>query len=228
MGNTPSVQNLFKQPLLERDSKGNITQNITRPWLRWFQDVELKTRAVIDVLGQIDPGAIDFALPYLNKTLENIPDGVTRAAVSPTALTAGDVDLGKAGVVGELGSAKLVRNVTTNTTNNCVVDSLVGASSAVVRVYGPGGPGTTWNQFVGGVKSADFSAFVGSAPFSTQVFVYFDGANFQVTTNAFQTMPDGLIFCGTCRTVAPNGTGAIGGGGTPTGVGLTGGRSLIL
>jgi hypothetical protein len=92
--------------------------------------------------------------------------------VVQTALTANQPDLSKAGVVGQAPSSKIVKNVMNNYSNNATVDSIDNGVNATIRVYGPGGPGTTWHQFIGAAIGPENAAFSGTAAYDTDFNVY--------------------------------------------------------
>lgn len=140
-------------------------------------------------------------------------DGPTFGRIKNTALTANQVDLTKAGVLGPMGSAKLSQNVMFNYSNNATVDSIDNGTNATVRVYGPGGVGTTWHQFIGNQVSQEYPAFSGTTAYNQDTWVYFDGISFFITTTPSNTLTDGLRFCAKIHTVASGGGGGTGGGG---------------
>jgi hypothetical protein len=116
---------------------------------------------------------------------------------------------------GIIASVKLNRNVMNNYSNNATVDSIDGGSNATIRVYGPGGPGTTWHQNIGKTLSAELPAFQGGASYNTQYFVYYDGLAYHISSQALDTYPDGLYFAGSVLTVGSGGGGGATGGGGP-------------
>lgn len=175
-------------------------------------------------------------------SLDNVNDGVVHGRTLQTALTANQVDLSKVGVVGQVasgkianlavingkiadqavgstkiadqavGSPKIVQNVMYNYSNNATVDSIDNGVNATIRVYGPGGVGTTWHQFIGAVVGPEIPAFSGAFAYSTDFFVYYDGS-YHVTLVGSDTLPDGILFSGSLHTVAAGGAGGSGGGG---------------
>lgn len=183
-----------------------------------------RTEGLGTTVGNIDSGGIllapgaDFSRSYTNKHLDNIPDGATYGRTVNSALTANQVDLTKAGVIGPLGSAKINQNVMFNYTNNATVDSIDNGTNATVRVYGPSGVGTTWHQIIGSAIGPERPAFSGTTAYNQDTWVYYDGTAFHITTIPSQTLADGLLFCAKLHTVS-----AGGGGGTTGGGGSTGG-----
>lgn len=225
--------------------------NIARAWANYFQGLELKTQSALTLAGQIAAGTtiqgrtegIGVTLLNLNpdgtfRSLDDVHDGTSYQRPLATALTAGQVDLGKVGVVGQVatakianqavatskiadlavGSAKIVQNVMNNYSNNATVDSVDNGVNATIRVYGPGGPGTSWHQFIGAGVGPEIAAFSGAAAYSSDFNVYYDGA-YHVTANGADTLPDGILFSGSVHTVAAGGAGGTGGGGGATGGG---------
>ena len=127
---------LAQTPFLGADGRVN------REWLRHLRDTAQMTRQVLTLLGEIQtdvpvvgreeglgttlqnvdaagtilaPG-VDLARAYANKDQDHIPDGSEFGRVQNAALTANQVDLSKAGVIGPLGSHKVASNVTSNFT----------------------------------------------------------------------------------------------------------------
>lgn len=82
MGTQPKVlEGLYQTPLL--DERGLIS----RPWLRFFHDLDVKTRQSIDLGGVVTPKAADFSRAYTNKVLDNIPDSVNFQKTTPSQVT---------------------------------------------------------------------------------------------------------------------------------------------
>src|SRR5882724_711841 len=69
---------------------------------------------------------------------------------------------------GIVSSPKLKSNIAANFSNNATVDSIdAGSGIATIRVYGPGGVGTTWHQTIGSVTSPEIPALLGSFAYLT-------------------------------------------------------------
>lgn len=153
-----------------------------------------------------------------NANVSQIPTSAVSAG------TQNNVTLSSAALAGSLPSLKINRNVMNNFTNNATVDSIDNGTNATIRVYGPGGVGTTWHQQVSGLASQEFAAVSITAAYTTKFFVFFNPLTGVLTasTSGFAGLPDGLIYCGTVTTVASGGGGGIGGGGGTGGGG--GGR----
>jgi hypothetical protein len=236
-----AIEGLLRTPFQTKEGQ------ISYPWAKWFQEQELKTRQALTILGQIQASTkiqgrtegIGTTLTNLNpdgsvNSLDNVHDGTNYQRPLATALTAGQVDLGKAGVVGQVTSAKIgdkqvlsskiIQNVMGNYSNNATVDSIDNGVNATVRVYGPGGPGTSWHQFIGATIGPEIPAFSGTAAYGTDFNVYLDAANsYHITPNGSETLPDGIQFSGSLHTVSAGGGGGILGGGGPGGGGGGGG-----
>jgi hypothetical protein len=183
-------------------------------------------QSVAVIQGRTEP--VSATLQNLNangqlKTADNIAaDGSTFGRVSVAALTANQVDLTKAGVLGLLGSVKLNRNIMLNYSNNATVDSIDNGTNATIRVYGAGGVGTSWHQFIGSVIGPENPSFSGAFAYNTTYIVYYDGTTYFVvpTSTAFMALKDGILFAATLHTVsAGGGGGSSGGGGTGGGGG---------
>ena len=129
------------------------------------------------------------------------------------------------GVTGGLvGSGNLPTNVPLNSTNNATVDSVDGGLSATIRIYGPGGVGSSWMRFSGqGTETYPAGSITGLA-YSTAYYVIWNGSAYLAFTQMSQAMSDGYVFVGRPTTVASGGSGgSSGGGGTGGG---NGGRFL--
>jgi len=141
---------------------------------------------------------------------------------SPYVILGGSTPSGVAG--GLVGSSNLPANVPLNSTNNATVDSVDGGSSATIRIYGPGGVGSSWMRFSGqGTETYPAGSITGLA-YSTAYYVIWNGAAYLALTQMSQAMSDGYVFVGKPTTVASGGSGgSSGGGGTGGG---NGGRFL--
>jgi hypothetical protein len=113
-----------------------------------------------------------------------------------------------------------------NYSNNATVDSIDNGVNATIRVYGPGGPGTTWHQFIGAAIGPENAAFSGTAAYDTDFNVYLDASNvFHITAIGSETLPDSVQFSGALHTVQAGGAGGTGGGGGSSGGGGGNGQS---
>lgn len=146
---------------------------------------------------------------------------------SLNAGTQNNVNLSSAALSGSLGALKINLNVMSNFTNNATVDSIDNGVNATVRVYGPGGVGTTWHQVISSQTSQEYPSGSITGAYTTKFFVTFNPLTglFALNTTGFAALPDGLIYAGTVTTVASGGGGGTGGGGGSSGGG--GGRQFF-
>lgn len=111
-------------------------------------------------------------------------------------------------------SAAIPPNVPVNTTNTATVDSVDGGSSVVVRIYGPGGVGTSYSRLTGyGSLSRPNGTITGLA-YTTSYAILWTGSTYIAVTVYPNTLPDGYEFVGSITTTAP--TGVVGSGATLT------------
>lgn len=221
ISNSPNL-GLMREPLV--DEKGNVRGG----WQRWFSDTHKKLSNVITLAGELAgntgiqgrSGVILGITQELTDTglfssLDKVQEGAIFGKTKQIALTSGAVDLGKAGVVGQLGSPKIIENVMFNYSNNATVDSVDNGVDATIRVYGTtGGVGTTWHQFIGAEIGPEIPALSSSGhAYSSDFYVYYDGTSYFVTQLAYETLPDGILFSGSVTTVASGGGGGSSGGG---------------
>ena len=138
---------------------------------------------------------------------------VTFGGSTPAAITGGLVS-----------SSNLPLNVPLNSTNNASVDSIDAGSSATIRIYGPGGVGSSWMRFSGqGTETYPAGSITGLA-YSTTYYVVWTGTAYLAFAQQSQAVADSYVFVGRPTTVASGGSGgSSGGGGTGGG---NGGRFL--
>lgn len=133
---------------------------------------------------------------------------------------------------GFLRSTSGAPNMAVNTSNNCTVDSIDNGTNATIRVYGPGGVGTSWIHYdgQGGQTTLPYSTI--TAPYNTDMIVLYSTANglqaFPIATQYTNALQDVLLFSGKLHTVATGGGGGSSGGGGGSSGGGGGGRGLIL
>ncbi len=121
---------------------------------------------------------------------------------TPTAVTGGLV-----------GSVNLPTNVPLNSTNNATVDSVDAGSSATIRIYGPGGVGSSWMRFSGqGTETYPAGTITGLA-YSTVYYVVWNGSAYLAFTEQSQAVNDNYVYVGRPTTVAQGGSGGSSGGG---------------
>lgn len=107
-----------------------------------------------------------------------------------------------------------------NAPNNATVDSVLSGSTATVRVYGPGGVGTSITQNLGSLALVLPAATIAGQPLSTLIQVYWN-----IPGNSYVVNPppnDEYVFVGSCTTIGSGGTGGSSGGGgySPGGGGI--------
>ncbi|HXZ20225.1 MAG TPA: hypothetical protein VEG63_09765 [Candidatus Acidoferrales bacterium] len=126
---------------------------------------------------------------------------------------------------GLIGSVNLPTNVPLNSTNNATVDSVDAGTSATIRIYGPGGVGSSWMRFSGqGTETYPGGTITGLA-YSTVYYVVWNGSAYLAFTLQSQAVNDNYVFVGRPTTVAQGGSGGSSGGGGASGGG-NGGRFL--
>lgn len=129
-------------------------------------------------------------------------------AANPTAVSGGQTT-----------SNDILANAPSNSVNNATVDSTdAGNGTATVRIYGPGGVGTSWTQSYGqGTRTFPSGSITGLA-YSTAYYVVFDtaGQAYLASKSLDQTVSDNYVFAGKVTTVASGGTGGTSGGGGST------------
>lgn len=157
-------------------------------------------------------------------------DGVNWNAwqIYSSATTCGPVGVSS----GFLRSTSGAPNMALNTSNNCTVDSIDNGTNATIRVYGPGGVGTTWIHFdgQGGQTTLPYSTI--TAPYNTDMIVLYSTANglqaFPTATQYINALQDTLLFSGKLHTVSAGGGGGSSGGGGGSDGGGGGGRGLLF
>jgi hypothetical protein len=120
-------------------------------------------------------------------------------------------------------SNDIQQNAPSNSVNNATVDSVDAENgSAIVRVYGPGGVGSSWTQSYGqGTRTFPGGTITGLT-YSTNYYVVWDTVDqaYLVNTSLEQSMADSYVFAGQVTTVASGGSGGtLGGGGINYGPG---------
>ena len=110
-------------------------------------------------------------------------------------------------------STKLPPNSPLNITNNATVDSIDAGTNATIRVYGPGGVGTSFTRFTGTSTTTIPAATLTGHAYSTKFYVVYDGSAYHVFTNYTDSLGDQYLWAGVLMTVAAGGGGGTGGGG---------------
>jgi hypothetical protein len=108
-----------------------------------------------------------------------------------------------------------------NVSNDAVVDSIDGGTSATVRIYGPGGVGAAWDSINGQGTTTYPAASITGIGYSTAVIVVYDTltSTYLVQTSYSSSLSDSYIILGSLTTCAAGGTGGTSGGGSGTGGG---------
>lgn len=119
---------------------------------------------------------------------------------------------------GFLRSTSGAPNSPTNTVNNATVDSIdSGGGSATIRIYGPGGVGSSWTRFDGQTGQTTVPSGMIPANYSTAYIVMYNSTTgyhaFPKATQYTSALPDSLFFVGVVTTVASGGGGGSSGGG---------------
>jgi hypothetical protein len=120
---------------------------------------------------------------------------------------------------GQATSNDILVNAPSNSVNNATVDSIdAGNGTATVRIYGPGGVGSSWTQSYGqGTRTLPGGSITGLG-YSANYYVVWDtnGQAYLAYASLDQTVSDSYVFAGKVTTVASGGTGGTSGGGGST------------
>jgi hypothetical protein len=103
-------------------------------------------------------------------------------------------------------SAGIPANVPSNTTNNATVDSIDSGTSALVRVYGPGGVGTSYLHYTGFGSVTRPPGTVSGLGYATTYCVLWTGSALIAVTAYPETLPDNYEFIATIITTSATGT----------------------
>lgn len=114
-------------------------------------------------------------------------------------------------------SSSIPPNVPGNTTNNATIDSIDSGTNAIVRIYGPGGPGTSYVHYTGYGSLNRPNGVVVGLPYNTAIFVMYDTIAkayfiYPQSTGYPGTLPDRYEYVGlalTLTTTGAHGSGAI-------------------
>ena len=122
-------------------------------------------------------------------------------------------------VLNELGSNGMNPNSPYNSSNTATVDSIAENSAATIRIYGPGGDGTSFTRYLGAVPSTMVAAHITGQSFSTTYFAVFDtiSQTYLALTSYNATLADQYIWIGQVITCASDYTGGSGSGGSGSG-----------
>lgn len=128
----------------------------------------------------------------------------------------------KIGGAGEIPSESLSAKSVVNISNDAMVDWVdVNAASGTVRVYGPGGVGSSWNRFEGtatGFRTVGpfLATTITGKAYNQRYYVAYDPMTslYLCATDYRETLRDGLFFVGRVKASA-----SFGGGGSQSGGG---------
>lgn len=113
-------------------------------------------------------------------------------------------------------SAGIPPNSPANTTNTATIDSIDAGTSALIRIYGPGGVGTSYNRLTGFGSLARPNGTISGAAYTTAYCILWTGTSYTAVTTYPATLPDGYEVVGSITTTAA--TGVVGTGATATAV----------
>ncbi|HEY4045577.1 MAG TPA: hypothetical protein VGM27_01820 [Acidobacteriaceae bacterium] len=109
---------------------------------------------------------------------------------------------------GKQSSSATENNVSLNQSNFATVDSIANGSSAIVRIYGTGGVGTSWARIVGSASQAVPAGTILNIAYGTDAYVIWDGSRYQLKPSLTQTFPDDWVPVGKVSVIA-NGSGLV-------------------
>ena len=123
-----------------------------------------------------------------------------------------------------------------NSSNNATVDTIVESSAATIRIYGPGGDGSSFTRYVGANATTMSAAHITGEAFTTTYFLVYDtmSSTYLAFTGYNSTLSDAYIFIGsviTCDATysgTGGGTGGAGSGSVGGGGEVDGGGRLAL
>jgi hypothetical protein len=111
-------------------------------------------------------------------------------------------------------SATIPPNVPSNTTNTATLDSIDAGVNPLVRIYGPGGVGTSYDRITGFGSLARPNGTISGLDYATKYAIIWTGTSFIAATTYPDTLPDGYEWVGTMLTCTA--TGVVGTGATVT------------
>lgn len=109
---------------------------------------------------------------------------------------------------GKQSSAATDKNLSLNQSNFATIDSVAAGAAATIRIYGSGGPGSSWARVVGTGSQTIPGGTVANIAYGANLYVAWDGAQYQAKPALTQTFPDGWIPVGKVSVIA-NGTGLV-------------------
>lgn len=107
-------------------------------------------------------------------------------------------------------SATIPPNVPVNTTNTATIDSIDTGTNVLVRIYGPGGVGTSYNRLTGFGQLARPNGTISGLAYATKYAIIWTGSVFLAETTYPSILPDGYEFVGSILTTGPTGVVGLG------------------
>jgi hypothetical protein len=99
-------------------------------------------------------------------------------------------------------------NVSLNQSNFATIDSIAAGATATVRIFGSGGVGTSWTRISGNSSQVIPAGTILNVAYGSNLYVAWDGAQYQVVPSLTQTFTDGWIPVGNVSVIA-NGSGLV-------------------
>jgi hypothetical protein len=109
---------------------------------------------------------------------------------------------------GRQSSAATENNLSLNQSNFATIDSVAAGDTATVRIYGSGGPGSSWARVAGSASQTVPGGTVLNVAYGANLYVAWDGAQYQTKPALTQTFPDGWVPVGKVSVIA-NGSGLV-------------------
>ena len=116
------------------------------------------------------------------------------------------IQLGGPVSAGKQSSSATESNVSLNQSNFAIIDSIADGASAMVRIYGSGGVGTSWSRISGNSSQVIPPGTILNVAYGGNQFVAWDGAQYRLVASLTQTFPDSWIPVGKVSVIA-NGSG---------------------
>ena len=111
-------------------------------------------------------------------------------------------------------------NIPYNISNTASIDSIQDGSYVTVRIYGPGGIGTSWENITGAGITTESAADITGLEFSTTYYIVLDTlGDYHATTSYSDSLSDAYLPVGSCITLTSAGVGGTPGGGGGGGTG---------
>lgn len=119
-------------------------------------------------------------------------------------------------------SAATEPNVNLNRSNFATIDSVAAGGSATVRIYGSGGPGTSWTSISGTASEVVPAGTVLNVTYGSTKYIAWSGMQYQLVASLTQAFPDGWIPVGKVSVIA-NGAGLV----LPTFKAIVSGEAIV-